>query len=57
MRGPAVTAWRTAFIDARIAQQRPRGFAQFLFVLENVQGQRLEDAIGSLHHASKQHTA
>jgi hypothetical protein len=54
IRPPAVTAWRNAFIDGRITAQRPRGFAQFNFVLENVRGDRLEDAVRSLHHASKQ---
>jgi hypothetical protein len=52
-RPPFVTAWRKGFIDGRIAAQRPRGFAQFNFVLENVHPNRLEDAVRSLHHASK----
>jgi len=48
-----VTNWRTGFIDARIAAQRPRGFGQFNFVLENARPNRVKDAVGSLHHASK----
>ncbi|MGH3051742.1 MAG: hypothetical protein ACRDM8_02140 [Gaiellaceae bacterium] len=55
-RPPAeVTKWRTAFIDARIAAQRPRGFGQFNFVIENARPNRVKDAVRSLHHASKQH--
>jgi hypothetical protein len=57
MRLAAVTAWRNAFIDGRIATQRPRGFAQFNFVKENVRPNRLEDAIRSLNHAAKRHGA
>jgi hypothetical protein len=50
-----VTRWRSSFLDARIAAQRPRGFAQFNFVKENVRPNRLEDAVASLHHACRQH--
>jgi hypothetical protein len=46
-----VNAWRNGFIDARIATRRPRGFAQFNFVKENVRTPRLEDAVRSLHRA------
>jgi hypothetical protein len=54
--GPAaVTAWRKGFIEGRIAARPPRGFAQFNFVQENVRAERLEDAVRSLHHASKKH--
>jgi hypothetical protein len=55
LRPAAVTAWRNGFIDARIAAQPPRGFAQFNFVKENVRPNRLENAVRSLHHACKQH--
>ena len=48
-----VTNWRNRYIDARIAAQRPRGFGQFNFVKENTQPNRAEDAVRSLHHASK----
>jgi hypothetical protein len=51
----AVTTWRTGFIDGRIAARRPQGFAQFNFVKENVRDDRLEDAVRSLHHATKKH--
>jgi hypothetical protein len=51
---PEVTRWRNSFLDARIAAQRPRGFAQFNFVKENVRPNRVEDAVDSLHHACKQ---
>jgi hypothetical protein len=51
-----VTSWRNGFIEARIAAQRPQGFAQFNFVLENVRPNRLEDAVRSLHHACRQHS-
>ena len=46
-----VNAWRNGFIDARIATRRPRGFAQFNFVKDNVRATRLEDAVRSLHRA------
>jgi len=46
-----VNAWRDGFIDARIAKRRPRGFAQFNFVKDNVRAPRLEDAVRSLHRA------
>lgn len=49
-----VTKWRNGFIDARIAGRRPGGFAQFNVVKENTRQSRLEDAVRSLHHASKQ---
>lgn len=49
-----VTKWRNGFIDARIATQRPRGFAQFNFVQENARPARVEDAVRSLHHACRQ---
>jgi hypothetical protein len=49
-----VTRWRNSFVDARIAEQPPRGFAQFNFVKENVRDKRLEDAVASLHHACGQ---
>jgi hypothetical protein len=55
MAPPALSAWRNGFIDARIAAARPRGYAQFNFVDENVKDVRLEDAVRSLHHASQQH--
>ena len=45
--------WRTGYVDARIAAQRPRGFAQFNFVKENNRPNRVEDAVRSLHHASR----
>ena len=48
-----VTRWRTGYIDARIAAQRPRGFAQFDFVKVNNRPNRAEDAVRSLHHASR----
>ncbi len=48
-----VATWRTGFIDARIAAQRPRGFGHFNFVFENARPNRVKDAVGSLHHASK----
>jgi hypothetical protein len=48
-----VQVWRNGFIDARIAAQHPRGFAQYNFVKENVRPNRLEDAVASLHHACK----
>ena len=48
-----VTKWRNSFIDARIAAQRPRGFGQFNFVKENTLPNRVEDAVRSLHHASR----
>jgi hypothetical protein len=57
MRPAAVTTWRNGFIDARITTHRPQGFAQFLFVQENVRPNRLEDAIQSLHHATKRQHA
>ncbi len=50
-----VTSWRNGFIDARIGAQRPCGFAQFNFRLENILPDRLEDAVRSLHHAAAQH--
>ena len=50
-----VTTWRTGFIDARIAAQRPRGYAQFNFVKENAQPERAADAVQSLHHAVRRH--
>ena len=50
---PEVTKWRNSFIDARIAAQRPRGFGQFNFVKENTLPNRVEDAVRSLHHASR----
>ena len=46
-----VNAWRNGFIDARIATRRPRGFAQFNFVKENVRAAKLEDAVRLLHRA------
>lgn len=55
-RSPAATVntWRDGYIKARIATQRPRGFAQFNFVKENVLPQRLEDAVRSIHDACEQ---
>ena len=50
-----VTAWRNGFIDARIAAQKPRGYAQFYFVKENADADHAADAVRSLHHAVKQH--
>jgi hypothetical protein len=52
-----VTRWRQGFIDGRIAAQRPRGFGQFNFVVENTRPNRVEDAVRSLHHAARQHGA
>jgi len=53
---PFVTTWRSGFIDARIAAQRPRGYAQFNFRVENVRPpERIKDAVQSLHHACSQH--
>jgi hypothetical protein len=49
-----LTAWRNGFIDARIGARRPAGFAQFNFVVENARPNRVEDAVRSLHHASRQ---
>jgi hypothetical protein len=49
-----VTTWRNGFIDARTAARRPAGFAQFNFVQENARPNRVEDAVRSLHHASRQ---
>ncbi|HWQ00482.1 MAG TPA: hypothetical protein VN449_00060, partial [Gaiellaceae bacterium] len=50
-----VTTWRNGFIDARIAAQKPRGYAQFYFVKENADADHAADAVRSLHHAVKQH--
>jgi hypothetical protein len=50
-----VTNWRKGFIEARIAAQRPRGYAQFFFVKENAEADHAADAIRSLHHAVKRH--
>jgi hypothetical protein len=50
-----VTGWRNGFIDSRIAAQRPRGYAQFNFRVENARPERIQDAVRSLHHACKEH--
>jgi hypothetical protein len=51
-----VTEWRNGFLRARIAAARPRGYAQYNFVKENVRPiRRLEDAVQSLHHACRRH--
>lgn len=50
-----VTDWRNGFIAARKGVQRPRGYAQFRFTDENVRpGERIKDAVVSLHFASRQ---
>jgi hypothetical protein len=50
-----VTDWRQRFIEARIALQRPRGYGQFSFTRENLRpGERIDDAVASLHFASEQ---
>jgi hypothetical protein len=50
-----VTTWRSGFIDARIAAQKPSGYAQFFFVKENADADHAADAVRSLHHAVKRH--
>ena len=50
-----VSTWRNAFIDGRIGAQRPSGFAQFNFVVENAKPDRVRDAVQSLHHATRTH--
>jgi hypothetical protein len=47
-----VSSWRNGYIEARIAAKRPRGFAQYNFVIENARPNRLIDAVRSLHHAA-----
>ncbi len=55
MRSPAeVSAWRNGFIDSRIVEQRPAGFAQFNLARENARPNRVVDAVLSLHRASRQ---
>ena len=49
----AGTGKPVALITVRIAAQRPRGFGQFNFVKENTHPNRVEDAVRSLHHASR----
>jgi hypothetical protein len=50
-----VSSWRKGFIGSRIGIQRPRGFAQFNFVVENAEPDRVRDAVRSLHHAANRH--
>ena len=52
---PGVTDWRNRFIVARIAAQKPRGYAQFSLVNENARPLNLANALDSLNHAAKQH--
>jgi hypothetical protein len=52
-----VTDWRNRFIGARIAAQKPSGYAQFSLVKENAQQAHLADALDSLNHAASHHNA
>jgi hypothetical protein len=52
---PGVTGWRDAFITARIAAQRPSGYAQFSLVKENAQSAHIANALDSLNHAVRHH--
>lgn len=49
-----ITKFRRAYIDARVAVRRPRGFGQFNLVRQNAESARVQDAIQSLRHAAKQ---
>jgi len=50
-----VTQWRQGFIAARKSARRPRGYAQFRLTNENVRpGERIADAVASLHFANRQ---
>jgi hypothetical protein len=52
---PGVTDWRNRFITARIAAQRPHGYAQFSLVKENAERPHVMSALDSLNHAASHH--
>ena len=53
---PAVTDWRNRFINARIAAQKPTGYAQFSLVKDNALRPNLANALDSLNHAARKHS-
>jgi hypothetical protein len=53
---PGVTNWRDRFIRARIAAQKPRGYAHFSIVKENARVDHIASALDSLNHAAARHS-
>lgn len=51
-----VTDWRERFVKARIAAQKPSGYAQFSLVKANALHANIASALDSLNHAAKLHT-